>query len=221
MNLRAFLHYVVHEDDIIEFNKSVECLARAGKFENKTENIYRYDPNSKSIDVYQIKLQNYSVVEDFPFLSPEYNNFKHLLPINWIFRVLKRIGNNVKRELELLSLEELKYKVTKEFFECIKEYEWGSDKIGNQQFDNISIEIDKSRKSLLKYCKQIRRYLKVKETAHAINCKTLYEVKEEQLRQQDLLQSILKLVEDGKQDIIPIDRIIKKSKLNLGLCHMY
>ena len=70
MNLRAFLHYVVHEDDIIEFNKSVECLARAGKFENKTENIYRYDPNSKSNDVYQIKLQDYSVVEDFPFLSP-------------------------------------------------------------------------------------------------------------------------------------------------------
>jgi hypothetical protein len=69
----------------------------------------------------------------------------------------------------------------------------------------------------LKYCKQIRRYLKVKETAHAINSKTLYEANEEQLRQQDLLQSILKLVEASKQDIIPIDRTIRKSKLKFGV----
>ena len=76
---------------------------------------------------------------------------------------------------------------------------------------------DRSRKSLLKYCKQIRRYLKIKKTAHAINCKTLYEVKEEQLRQQDLLHSLHKLIAESNQDIIPIDRIIKSSKLKFGV----
>ena len=114
---------MVHEDDVIEFDKSVDCLARAGKFENKTENIYRYDSNSKSNDTYQIEIQDYSVVEDFPFLSPEYNNFKHLLPIDRTFKVLKRIGNDLKKDLELLSLEQLKYEVTKKFFEFIKEYD--------------------------------------------------------------------------------------------------
>jgi hypothetical protein len=113
MNLRAFLHYVVHEDDVIEFNKSVECLAISGKLEDKTENIYRHDPNSKSNDIYQIERQNYSIMEDFPFLSPEYNSFKHILPVNWTFEALKRIGNDLMRDLELLSLEELKYKVTR------------------------------------------------------------------------------------------------------------
>lgn len=215
MNLRGLLFYAVHEDDMLQFNKSIECLANSGKLEDKIEEIYRYNPKSK--DTCQVESLNYSAMEDFPFLLPEYNDFKHILPIDWTFKVLKRIRNNLEGELELLSIEELKYKVTKEFFECIKEYERSLDEIGDQQFDNQSFEIGRSRKSLLKYYKQIRRYLNVKETAHAINRKTLYEVKEEQLRQQDLLQTILKLAEASKLDIIPIDLIIKKSKLKSGV----
>ena len=97
MNLRGLLFYSVFEDDMVQFNKSIEYLANSGKLEDEIEEICRYDPKSK--DIYQVESRNYSAMEDFPFLLSEYNNFKHILPIKWTFKVLKRIGNNLRVSL--------------------------------------------------------------------------------------------------------------------------
>jgi hypothetical protein len=213
MNLRALLFYAIHEDDMIQFNKSIECLACLCKDKGKTDDICRYDTDSKSKNVYKTKFQIYSrtEVEDFPFLLPEYINLKHILPVNWTFYVLKKIGNNLRSDLELFSLEQLKYEVIKEFSRHIKEYAQSLEKIGDRKFEK-RIELDKDKKFLLKYCRQIR-YL-IKETPDVINSKTIQNLKRERQRELDFSQELRILLENNDRDVIPIDRMIAESKLN-------
>jgi hypothetical protein len=215
MNLRALLFYAVHEDDVIQFNRSIECLACPCEDMGKTEYICAYDPDSKSKDFYHTKFQIYPIikVDDFPFLLPEYNYLKNILPTNWTFNILKKIGSDLGSDLELLSLEQLKYRVIKEFSRAIKEYAQNLDNIGDRKFDN-RIERGKGKKLLLKYCRQIR-YL-IKETPNVINSRTIQYLKREQQREHDFSQKLYALIKNSDRDIIPIDRLIAKSKLNFG-----
>lgn len=110
LNLRGLMLLLLSADD----QEKVNCILKnLSKADNDVE--LKRDLNGLL----------YTVKENFPFLSIYFERFLEVTH-TFVFNRLKEIANEIKDRLDKISLEELKYIVTRKFYTKIESRVWNN-----------------------------------------------------------------------------------------------
>ncbi|MDQ6666884.1 MAG: hypothetical protein M3Y53_01505 [Thermoproteota archaeon] len=112
LNLRGLMLFILSEDNFVEINDVLKNL-----IETDTDVELKKDSSGLS----------YTVKENFPFLSRYFIEFQRVVRKDFAFIALKRAGKIVQNKLESISMKELKYIVTREYYAQIEKFYWSKD----------------------------------------------------------------------------------------------
>lgn len=165
-----------------------------------------------SKDINKIDLVNHKVKERFPFLS-FYYRYKNHLPQNFAVNVLIKIAEEFANRLETMSIAELKYRTTYEFFTKIENYFWESGPLVWQLKIDDRRQISDDIFGLLEdFQNEIRYYLELKKKIEFIKYTKLTEHYAENNFRNNLKRMILRYLDKNNKPVVSIKEILHPIK---------
>jgi hypothetical protein len=223
MNVRGLLKYSQLENSLPEFNKRIEKFAESSGYDSPVhELIPRYD--SLGITKSEEAI-HYHTRKDFPFLTPDYNIFKCILPQDFSFGALKKIANTTLKESseihsreDLISKEDLKQVVTRHFFEEMKIHlsRAGIITMGDEWKYSTAHYPENILSSLQSYHSEIFAYLENRDKKYALIYRSKEVLDNLEYRYKKLFTTLISLIRNSNPKTIPIIdtyKYIQKSQL--------
>lgn len=220
LNLRGLLQYILlckeTKFSYRQINKVIENLSKIDNYWKIENELAPSDiigiTYVDSKDINKIDLVNHKVKERFPFLS-FYYRYKNHLPQNYAANVLIKIAEELANRLETMSIAELKYRTTYEFFTKIENYFWESGPIVWQPKIDDRRQISDDIFSLLEdFQNEIRYYLELKKKIEFVKYTKLTEHHAENNFRNKLKRMILRYIDENSKPVVSIKEILHPTK---------
>jgi len=217
LNLRGLLKYLSNHNSKTnsyeKINKVIENLSQVDEYWNVENEFFGFYNNITNLtdetESFKVKQELYihNIKKGFPFLS-FYNQYKDHLPKNYAAKILIKVAKNLKSNLELVDITELKYQVTEFFFSKIQGYFWEFFGLPESEINDKKLSPETVSDILKNYQKEIRYYLgKRKEIESRIYFKQS-EYYEEYNFKNETEQKILKYLSESNKTVVCIKEIL-------------
>jgi hypothetical protein len=155
--IKGLLLYSLVESDLEVFNEIIWNISRCNKYDKDD-----FDPHYDGVVFTNTKDLDPVRRMDFPFLL-DYYKFSHVLPENFTFDVLRRVAEEFRSRLEMISSSELKFEVTSRFVAKVREHVWRKSilRIRNIEYidDNVFLILSNYHSKVGAYVRRKQRLI--------------------------------------------------------------